>query len=308
MRTLIVGGTGMIGGHAALHLRRKGYDVAIAGRSRPAADGLLADLPFFQGDFAADDFDAALRSGFEAVVFAAGNDFRHLRPEHDQDAQLHRVNAVAVPRFFERAREAGLRRGVYIGSFYSQAVPGLDESVPYVRSRRAADEGARAATSDGFAVTTLNAPMIVGQMPGLGIRALAADPRYGLGLLPEIPNFAPEGGTNFMSLRSLSEAIDGALQRGEPGAAYLIGDENLSFRDYLGLFFKAAGRDVPLPASPQEHPLIPESWLYTGLGSVISYEVDEAVGSILKYTRNDIARAVNEIVAIYRKEINLPLF
>ena len=37
-----------------------------------------------------------------------------------------------------------------------------------------------------------------------------------------------------------SDAIEGALARGANGRAYLVGDENLTFRDYFGAFFQAA--------------------------------------------------------------------
>jgi dihydroflavonol-4-reductase len=35
MKILVVGGTGMIGGHAALHLQALGHDVSVAGRNPP---------------------------------------------------------------------------------------------------------------------------------------------------------------------------------------------------------------------------------------------------------------------------------
>ncbi len=55
MKILVVGGTGMIGGHAALRLQRKGHRVAIAGR-RPALAGTpLTDLEFLQLDYIAGD-------------------------------------------------------------------------------------------------------------------------------------------------------------------------------------------------------------------------------------------------------------
>jgi len=302
MKTLVVGGTGMIGGHAALFLKKHGYDVTITGRKPPGADTPMTGLPFQRGDFVAGDFGRDVLSGFDSIVFAAGNDFRHLDPNGDAVKQLERANCEAVPRFFRDARDAGVRRAIYIGSFYSQAVPGLAKTNDYVRSRVAADEGARAANTDRFAVISLNAPMIVGQMPGLGIKTLAGEPRYALGLLPDMPVFAPEGGTHFMSLRSLSEAILGALRNGTPGKAYLVGDQNLSFKDYLDMYFRAAGRDIRLEVRNAEHPLIPASWIYTGLGSTVAYDIPPDEAKQLGYTRNDVARAVKEIVDMYKAQ------
>ena len=112
--------------------------------------------------------------------------------------------------------------------------------------------------------------------------------------------FGPAGGTNFISCRSLSEAIAGALERGENGKAYLVGDESLSFADYFGLFFKAAGNPAPVPELDKEHPFLPDVGLYTGRGNYVRYEPDPAETALLGYRRNDIAAAVNEIVAQYR--------
>ena len=90
------------------------------------------------------------------------------------------------------------------------------------------------------------------------------------------------------------------MQRGESGKAYLVGDENLTFAEYFGAFFRAAGSDQPVPALEQEHPLLPDMAICTGRGNVVSYEPDPAETSLLKYRRGDIQRAVNEVVAQYR--------
>ena len=49
MKALVVGGTGLLGGHAALYLKERGFDVTIAARSAPKAP-LLAALPFIELD------------------------------------------------------------------------------------------------------------------------------------------------------------------------------------------------------------------------------------------------------------------
>ena len=51
MKILVVGGTGMIGGHAALYLHSRGHEVAIAGRNPPAAGTPLGGLEFLRCDY-----------------------------------------------------------------------------------------------------------------------------------------------------------------------------------------------------------------------------------------------------------------
>ncbi len=77
----------------------------------------------------------------------------------------------------------------------------------------------------------------------------------------------------------------------------LVGDENLSYADYLSLLFKAVGKQIQLESRAEVHPLFP--WLGTGDGSVIRYEPDPQETALLGYTRNDVVNAVAEAVAEY---------
>ena len=54
------------------------------------------------------------------------------------------MNSEGIPHFFRRARDAGVKSAVYIGSFYPQIAPEVVETSIYVRSRHLADEGVRA--------------------------------------------------------------------------------------------------------------------------------------------------------------------
>jgi nucleoside-diphosphate-sugar epimerase len=296
MKILIVGGTGALGGHAAAHLQGQGHEVTVGGRN-PAQPGTpMASMPFLKGDYVAGDFTADRLKGFDWVVFAAGNDPRHVPQGSDFDAFLIKANHEAVPAFFAACREAGVKRAIQLGSFYPQASPDLLAGNGYIRSRLAACEGARAQGAPGFDVVSVNAPFMVGTVPGLPSAIFQPYVQWAQGLIPIEP-YAPPGGTNFMSFQSLSEAIEGALLRGEPGKAYLVGDENLSFRDYFQLFFDAVGRDVQVEERDVELPLLPDVAIPQGRGNWIRYEPDPAEVALLGYRRQDIKAAVQEIVA-----------
>jgi dihydroflavonol-4-reductase len=300
MNVLSVGGTGLIGGHAALFLQAQGNDVTLAARKPAAAESALSRLEFLPRDYVAGDFTKADLARFDAVVFAAGNDIRHIPPGGDIDAHWQQANVEAIPRFFALAREAGVRKAVLVGSFYPQVAPQLIQTSPYVRSRHRADEGTRALATATFGTCSVNAPFVVGSVPGLRTEMFEVYTRYAEGRLGPLPVFGPAGGSNFISTQSLSEAIWGALRHGEPGKAYLVGDENLSFADYFRAFFRAAGRDTAVPALDQEHPLLPDIAIYTGRGNVVAYEPDPADAALLGYRRGDIQRTIDEVVAQYR--------
>lgn len=298
MKTLVVGGGGFIGGDAAICLAAQGHDVTIGGRRPAPAASPMANFPLLTGDFFEGGFTVDELRGFDAVIFAAGSDVRHITPGSTPEEHWVRANAQATPRFFERVRDAGVPRAVLVGSFYQQAASHLIEKVPYIAARNTADLAVRALASDTFKVNSVNPSYVIGAVPGVIQEAFVAYLMYGLGTLP-IPHFAPGGGSNFISVRSVSEAIIGALNQGANGAAYLVGDENLTYKDYLERYFRAVGNNESLPVRDEEHPLFPDSMLFAGRGGTISYEPDAAEAKLLGYRRHDIDNAIRQIVAAY---------
>jgi dihydroflavonol-4-reductase len=298
LKIYVVGGAGMIGGHAALHLRDQGHAITIGGRTPPQAGTPLDALPFLACDYIASPPTRAALGQFDALVFAAGNDIRHLPKGTDAKTHWRVANTEAVPRFFAAARDAGIHHAINIGSFYPQAMPSLVAVQPYVESRKRADDGVRALASPNFRAISVNAPFVVGAPEGLIIPMFKAYTDYALGRMAPMPEFSPPGGVNFISTRSLAEAVEGALLRGDNGHAYLVGDENLSFGDYFGAFFRAAGRAAP-PVLDREHPLLPDSALYFGRGNTLFYEPNPAETAQLAYRRNDIIAAITAIVATH---------
>lgn len=292
MKILIVGGTGLTGAHAALSLKADGHDVTLVSRNQPA-NPLLADFSTLIGSYLDDSIATESLAGFDAMVFAAGADIRQWDREEDEEAFFMRANAEGVPRFFERARSAGIPRAVYIGTYYPQVVPEKIETSAYVRSRHLADEGLRALANDSFNVCSLNAPFILGYVPGVALQHLEGLVAYAAGRIEGMPLFAPAGGVNHISSHSMTEAIQGALARGEAGKAYLVGDENLTWKAYLELFFEAAGNPQDLPVSEDEHPLFPDIIMYAGRNATVSYEPDNAP---LNYSRNRIRETAQQVV------------
>ncbi|NVK44331.1 MAG: NAD(P)-dependent oxidoreductase [Oceanospirillaceae bacterium] len=302
MKILVIGGTGMIGGRIACHLQAQGNEVTIVARKPPAAETAMAQMPLLLRDYTKGDFTAADFEGFDALVFAAGHDVRHLPEGADYATYWDKVNSRAIPALFGLARAGGVRRAVLVGSFYPQVMPELIEREPYVRSRHLADEGVRALATDAFAVCSVNAPFVVGTEPGLSVPMFQAYTLYAEGKLDGMPVYGPAGGSNFISTQSLAEAVWGALQRGESGKAYLVGDENLTFADYFATFFRALGSAAEVPSLDHEHPLLPDAAIYTGRGNIVAYEPDAGEAALLDYRRNDIRRTVDAIVAQYRSE------
>jgi nucleoside-diphosphate-sugar epimerase len=298
VKVVVAGGAGFIGSHVAARLAGRGDAVTVMTR-RPASENdpsAIDGMPRLLADYTSDALAADLLEGFDTVVFAAGNDIRHVAA-HDEDAAFwDRVQAEGVPRFAALAKRAGVGRFVQVGSYYHQLHPEWADTIPYVAARKAADDGARALTDETFAAITLNPPSIVGVPPGRGLRRFGRMIAWVRGELAEPELFAPTGGTNYMSMHSLAQAVEGAIDAGVPGHAYLIGDENLTYRDYFQQLADAAGSRVRIEERDEEHPYQPDRFIVQGRGSVIAYQPPVNEVEQLGYDRLDVRRALEEIV------------
>ena len=298
MKTLIVGGNGFAGGHAALHFHDLGHDVTIMSRTAPVATSRLASLPWIRGDYVNDDFNDGRLEGFDWLVFCAGNDLGQYPSDGSisEADYFEQTNVIGLPRFFEAARRAGIARSVYMGSFYSFVAPENIDRIPYVRSRHLSDAAIRALSTPDFNVCSCALPWVVGHVPGLPVTHWQALARYAQGRLAGVPEFAPPGGANFLTCRSISQAMVGGIERGESGKAYLVGDENLSWKQYFELWFAAAGRPRDLEVRTG-HPIIPDFTLsYLSFGAT-DYVPAAAETALLGYDRG-VLRA--EVEASFR--------
>lgn len=299
MKVLVVGGSGLIGGHAALHLAALGHQVTIGARNRPDDKGPFGSFPFMAVDYLDDSVGVSHLEVFEGLVFAAAHDIRHTSTTAESSDDLRywrRVNSQGVPRFFSHAKKAGIRRAVYVGSYYPQVAPYLASVSAYVQSRAETDDGVRALAGGAFEVCSVNPSSVTGSVGNIVPAHLRARAAYASSKLLRSEPFAIPGGTNFISSRSVAEAITGALENGESGKAYLVGDENLTYRQYLELFFAAAGgrRDLPIWDNP--HPLFPSASNYAGKGKTLFFTPEVREQALLGYGRHDVRRAIEEIV------------
>ena len=295
MKVLVVGGTGLTGAHAALHLRDRGHEVTLMARSQPQTE-CLKSFAFLQGNYMDDTFQVTMLGGFDAMVFAAGADIRMLPSDETGETFFMRANAEAIPCFFSKARDAGIHRAVYIGTYYPQVVPEKINTSAYVRSRYLADEAVRALDSDTFTICSLNAPFIIGHVPGLIVPHLQALAHYAAGRIEGMSVAAPAGGVNHISSQSMSEAIASALECGKGGKAYLVGDENLTWKEYFETWFAAAGNPQELVVSTDEHPMLPDVILYAGRNASISYQpqMDE-----ISYSQGNIKKTIDGVAKAY---------
>jgi len=300
-KTLVVGGAGFVGSAASLLIHDAGHDVTIMSRSKPRPGSRLDEIPFVAGNYIEDDFsDGRLLEGYEWLVFCAGSDmgnYNEGRRESEADF-FEKANIVALPRFFEAARRAGIKRSVYMGSWYSYVAPQVIDRIAYVRSRHVSDAAIRGLSAPDFNVCSCALPWIVGHTPGVAVAHWHALAKLAQGRLEGMPETAPVGGANFMSSHSVGQCMLGGLERGESGKSYLIGDENMSWKEFFELWFSAAGRPRDLPVA-RGNSLIPDYTLdYLDFGST-DYIPPAEETTLLGYDRDVLRQTVKDSYAYY---------
>ncbi len=243
MKVLIIGGTGLLGGQAARELIERGHSVAGLALP-PKMDDTPPDMRLTFGSYL-DMTDAALSAlleGCEGLVFAAGVDERVEGPPPIYDL-FEKFNITPLERILRLAKQAGVRRAVICGSYFSyfdKLWPELELSKwhPYIQSRRDQEAMALSFADGDFAVSVLELPYIFGAQPGRKpVWVFLVD--YIRRMKPF--TFYPRGGTAMVTVRQVGQAIAGALERGKGGTCYPIGYDNLTWQEMLTLFHKHMG-------------------------------------------------------------------
>ncbi len=127
-RVLVSGGTGYAGRFIVEHLLANGYKVTVGGRTAPESGFFSKDVPFvpLRLDPEADEIEA-----FDNIYYFVHAAFDHLPGQYrggegDDPEGFRRANLDGTVRLFETARDAGVRRCVFLSSraAYGPQAPG----------------------------------------------------------------------------------------------------------------------------------------------------------------------------------------
>lgn len=262
MRVLVTGATGFLGANVVRALLARGDEVrCVVRRPNLLVEGLpveLVSVPLVPRD--RDDQRDLLRAveGCDGIlhvagVFATGPDARQVMRD---------VHVFATRALCEAAVQAGVRRMVLCSSsvtvgFGSRQAPG-DEDTPldptpvygrsgplrwYYDTKLQAEE--LATGWGGVEVVVVNPDYVIGPWdvkPTSG-SLIVAMARH------TVP-FHPRGGKCFVDADDCAQAHLAALDRGVPGRRYLLGNENLSYREFMGIIAEVTGRPAPVLPLP----------------------------------------------------------
>ena len=251
MTTLVTGASGFLGSHVARLLIERGEQVRVLVRptsSRRLLEGLSAECAV--GDLRdSQTLDRAMQG--VAVVFHVAADYRLWARD---PAEIYDSNVSGTRNLLVAARRAGVSRFVYTSTVATVAVPqsgGLpDESTitsvddmigVYKRSKWLAEQEVQRAAAEGLPAVIVNPTTPV----GAGDSKPTPTGRIILDFLNgRMPAYV-DAGLNFVPVEDAAAGHLLAAERGRVGERYILGGENLTLKEVLGMLSRVSGRPAP---------------------------------------------------------------
>jgi dihydroflavonol-4-reductase len=251
MKVFLTGATGFVGHHVARALAAEGADLRLLVRKSSNLanlEGIPGDTHL--GDLARPELLAPALAGCDAVVHVAA-DYRLWIPD---PAAMYRANVDGTRDLLRLAREAGVSRFVYTSSvatmhFRTDGIV-INEDTPvsladmvghYKRSKFMAEQQAIAAAQDGQQVIILNPTTPIGPND----RKPTPTGRIFVDFLNNKFPAYMDTGLNLVDVAEVARAHVAALTRGQPGHRYILGGENLTFKQILDKMSAITG--IPSP-------------------------------------------------------------
>jgi len=250
--TVVTGGAGFIGSHLVERLVQAGAKVRVV--ERPGADVAHFDprVEVVRADIRDREATQNAVRGGRWVYHLAANPNLWALDRREFDAVNHRGTIHVL----DAALKGGAERVVHVSteSILTCARPerqGLiaedvevtlrDAVGPYCRSKLRAENEAMARAKAGAPVVIVNPTMPVGP----GDRGVSPPTRlirdFCSGKLPARMDCT----LNLIDVRDVAEGLHRAMDRGQPGKRYLLGGENLTLLNLLGLLSEQSGVPVP---------------------------------------------------------------
>ncbi len=221
MKVLVTGGTGYLGRAVVSALAARGHDPVVFARSA-STSGLPGRL--VDGDVRDAEAVVHAAAGCDAICHAAALVRLWHRPREDYED----VNVGGLRHAIAATRAHRLDRLVYTSSFL--ALPPAGRTAPlaaneYQRTKRRAAEVAARAVADGVPLVRVYPGVIYGPGPsteGNLVGRLLTD--HLAGRLPGL--VAADRPWSFAFVDDVAAGHVAALERGTPGARYVLGGEN----------------------------------------------------------------------------------
>ena len=253
MTVLLTGANGFVGSHVAQKLAERGVPLRLMLR-RSSRVGFLDGIDYerAEGDLRLLETLSEAVRGVDTVVHMAGLTMGLAITE----AEYQQVNNLGTAMLVAAAREAGVKRFVYVSSQAAQgpnqhpvaSIPALPRPVSAYGRSKLAGEYAALAARDSMSVAIVRPPVVYGQ------RDRALLPFYRMAKLGLVPVCGD--GNNVVTWIHVLDAAEAIVAtptaEGPSGGVYTLSDGTThTWRGLVAAFGRALGRSVrvvPLPS------------------------------------------------------------
>ncbi|MBI3724111.1 SDR family oxidoreductase, partial [bacterium] len=256
MTTLVTGATGLVGLNLVRKLVSQGERVRIFARPskhpRLGLDDL--DVEHAAGDVTDQESIEKAMKGVARVYHVAGNTSQG--PWRSVRRRLEEVNVGGTENVCAAARKAGVERLVHTSSIAAigygpRENPATEETVwnfgrlggPYYDTKRAAEHVVSKHVEAGLDAVIVNPGYMFGPWdvkPTSGFPVLMAAQRK-----RGIPLYPTGGGINVLDVEDAAQGHILAMQKGKRGERYILGNENLTWREVFTLANEVSGKPPP---------------------------------------------------------------
>ncbi|HQQ93313.1 MAG TPA: NAD-dependent epimerase/dehydratase family protein [Bacteroidia bacterium] len=257
-KVFVTGPDGLLGNHVVRDLIRRGYSVVAmvqTGRKAPSLEGLGLEVVF--GEITNKAEVTALSAGCKYFIHIAA--ITDVWPSKGD--KYFRVNVGGTANAVSAALKNKVARFIHIGSASSfrsgnEDKPGTEKesyrfteyNMDYMKSKHMAQEYVlNAVKHDGLPGIVLCPTFMIGaydSKPSSGAMLIAVARKK----LPYVAG----GGKNWVSAKNVASAVCNALEKGRPGECYILGGENVSYRQMVSAISNVVGGyHTPRPVIPK---------------------------------------------------------
>lgn len=248
---LVTGATGFVGCHVVAKLLKRGEKVRVLARkSSPMKNLEGLQLEVVTGDLADRQSVNAAMKGVRRVYHVAA-DYRLWAAD---TSELYLNNVGGTRNVLEAAKQAGIERMVYtstVGALgHAHNGHGADEETPvslhdmighYKRSKFLAEAEVVAAAKAGLPVVIVNPSTPVGSKD---VKPTPTGQMIVDFLNGGMPAYV-DTGLNLIDVEDVAEGHLLAMEKGEVGHRYILGNRNLTLKEIMEILAKISGRPVP---------------------------------------------------------------
>lgn len=249
MKCFVSGGTGFVGANLIRLLLQQGYEVRALVRNSSCLDNLQSlDLEIVTGDLNSSNL-SALMSGCQVLFHVAA---QYSLWQGDRDL-LYRSNVLGTRNILQCARQAGIERTVYTSSVAAIGVKqdGIaDETYQspveklvgdYKKSKYYAEQEAIKAVQQGQDIVIVNPSTPIGAFDLKPTPTGEIIVRF---LQRKMP-FYVDTGLNIIDVQDVAQGHILALLKGNTGDRYILGNQNVTFKQLLGKLEQITGLPAP---------------------------------------------------------------